>query len=292
MKQAPFERPAFLPELHHLGALRGEQVALTGHRGVLGGLLAERLQAGGVSVATFAGDINDADALLDWCSTLRCRHLFHFAACVPVTQVEADPLQAYQTNVIGTFNLCRAMIKTRPDCWFFQCSTSHVYQPTSQPESLTENAATVPATYYGVTKLAAERLVSDLLGKLGRPWCAGRVFSYSHARQQPPYLVPSLRERIAALDDGATLSVRNPSSVRDILDARDVVDAILQLALSRATGIINIGSGTGWTVRELAEAIARQSGRRIIVVGEDLDPPAALIADTTLLRRHLAGLHT
>jgi len=292
MSDAPFERPEFLPELRDLGALRDAQVALTGHRGVLGGLLAERLRAGGAVVATYDGDINDAEAVLSWCSTLRCRYLFHFAALVPVPQVEGDPLQAYQTNVIGTFNLCRALVRTSQECWFFQCSTSHVYQPTLRSEPIAESAATIPATYYGTTKLAAEHLVSDLLGKLRRPYCIGRVFSYSHARQKPPYLVPSLRERILALADGATLTVRNPSSVRDILDASDVIDSILHLARAGATGAVNIGSGRGWSVRELALAVARECGRTITVDGEDCDPPAALIADTRLFRSHIAGLNS
>jgi nucleoside-diphosphate-sugar epimerase len=285
----PFARPAFLPPLADLGPLRGRQVAMTGQRGVLGSLLAERLAAGGAEVAGYAGDVNDVAALGDWLAGLRCSHFFHFAALVPVDLVEADPLQAYQTNVIGTFNACRALLRSRHDCWFFQCSSSHVYRATRGGEPLAENAPTEPGTYYGVTKLAAERVVAELLGKLGRPWCTGRVFSYTHARQRPPYLVPSLRERILATADGGTLAVQNPSSVRDIQDASHVIEAMLWLARLGATGLVNIGSGQGHSVRELALAVARQCGRRIEVSGEDRDPPAALVADTTRLRALLEG---
>jgi nucleoside-diphosphate-sugar epimerase len=292
---SPFARPGFLPELPDLGALRGAPVAMTGHRGVLGSLLAEQLQAGGARLATYAGDVNDAAALADWVADVRPGYFFHFAALVPVNIVEADPLQAYQTNVVGTFNACRAVVRTQPGCWFFQCSTSHVYCATGDGQPLAEDAPTGPGTYYGVTKLAAERVVTDLLGKLGRPWCIGRVFSYSHARQKPPYLVPSLRERILTTPEGGTLSVQNPSSVRDIQDASHVVEAILWLARggaaagAAATGIVNIGSGCGWSVRDIALAMARQAGRHIEVTGEDRDAPAALVADTTRLRALLAG---
>lgn len=289
MSSDPFARPDFLPPLPDLGDLRGRVIAITGHRGVLGSLLAERLAAGGAEVAAYPGDVNDAPALTAWLGEQRCGHCFHFAALVPVAIVEADPLQAYQTNVIGTFNACKALLRSSPEAWFFQCSTSHVYRATPGGEPLSEQAATGPGTYYGVTKLAAERVVAELLGKLGRAWCVGRLFSYTHARQRPPYLVPSLRERILATPEGGTLAVQNPSSVRDIQDASHVIEAVLWLARLRASGIVNVGSGRGWTVRELALAVARQCGRRIEVTGDDHDPPAALVADTTRLRHWLQG---
>jgi UDP-glucose 4-epimerase len=285
----PFARPGYLPVLPDLGALRGARVAMTGHRGVLGGLLAERLVAGGALLSSFSGDVNDATALTEWVAEVKPNYFFHFAALVPVNLVEADPLQAYQTNVVGTFNACRAVARTQPGCWFFQCSTSHVYRPTPDGQPLAEDAPTGPGTYYGVTKLAAERVVSELLGKLGRPWCIGRVFSYSHLRQRPPYLVPSLRERILASPEGGTLEVQNPSSVRDIQDASHIVEAILWLARLGSTGIVNIGSGRGWSVRELALAVAAASGRHIEVTGVDRDTPAALVADTTRMRALLVG---
>lgn len=62
--------------------------------------------------------------------------------------------------------------------------------------------------------------------------------------------------------------MRNPSSVRDILDACDVIDSVLHLARAGTTGSVNSGSSRGWTVRELALAVARECGRRITVDGE------------------------
>jgi nucleoside-diphosphate-sugar epimerase len=281
-------RPAFLPPLAGLGPLAGAQVAITGQRGVLGSLLAARLADGGAQVHGYPGDVNDAGALAAWLAPLHARHVFHLAAVVPVERVEADPLGAYQANVIGTFNLCRAVILRRRPAWVFQCSTSHVYAPGTGSAPLAETAPTAPATWYGTTKLAAERVASELLGKAGVPCCIGRVFSYTHARQQPPYLVPVLRQRIAALPEGGTLEVRNPSAVRDIQDAAHVVDAILMLAMADARGIVNIGSGVGRSVRDLALAVAAESGRRVTVTGQDIET-GGLVADTTRLRELLAG---
>ena len=289
MSASLFERPGFLPEPGDLAAWRGGTVGLTGGSGVLGGLLRERLRERGLRVEAYDGDVNDTGALAVWCAKYSFNRFFHFAALVPVSQVEADPLLAYGTNVIGTFNICRQLRLTQPDCWLFHCSSSHVYQPTASAARISELAPTVPPTFYGETKLAAERLVAVLYGKLRRPYCIGRVFSFTHARQAPPYLVPSLRARIAPLRDGDALEVENPSSVRDIQDAGHVIDAILGLAARHATGTVNIGTGTGLEVREIALRVARSLGRQITVRGVDRALPAALIADTSRLESLLCA---
>ena len=125
--------------------------------------------------------------------------------------------------------------------------------------------------------------------RLGARYCIGRVFSYTHARQRLPYLVPSLRQRIADLPAGAALEIDNPSAVRDIQDAEQIVDAILQLARRGATGTVNIGTGVGVSVGDIARAVARSLGRTITVAGSDRAAAGALVADTTRLRQLLAG---
>ena len=281
---SPFARPGFLTRPVDYGALAGHSIGLTGSRGVLGGILTARLQQHGVAVQAYPGNINDEAALGSWFGAHRFSQFFHFAAQVPVSQVEGNPLQAYQTNVIGTFNICRQLQLTQPDCWLFHCSSSHVYQAGATTARIDEQAPLQPQTYYGVTKLAAERVVQDLLGKLGARYCIGRVFSFSHRRQPEPYLVPTLRRRIAELADGATLTVVNPSAIRDMQDAETVIDSVLQLAARRASGIVNIGSGHGMSVREIALAVARQLGKTISVTGTDRDAASSLIADTRRLQ--------
>lgn len=290
----PFARSEFIPEFTDYAALHGSPVGLTGARGVLGRLLRTRLERHGVETAAYPGNVNDVDELTHWFAGLRLRHFFHFAALVPVVAVEADPLLAFQTNVIGTFNVCQQLLKTQPGCWLFHCSSSHVYQPTSAPLPIQEDAPQNPPTFYGTTKMLAERVVETLMGKLRAPYCVGRVFSYTHADQPPPYLVPNLRQKISALGDGAVLEIANAASVRDIQDAEHVIDTILHLAQRTATGTVNIGTGVGRSVSEIALLVARALDRKIQVSGKQSGPPESLIADTKRLRSLLAppGRHS
>lgn len=283
----PFARSPLIPEFTDFAAFAGRCVGLTGARGLLGSLTAARLESHGIEVAAYPGDVNDEGTLGAWFERARCSHFLHFAAMVPTSRVDADPLLAFQTNVIGSFNVCKQLWRTQRDCWFFHCSTSHVYEPTADAVPIAEDAPTRPPGYYGATKLAAERVVDTLMTRLGARYCIGRVFSYTHARQPLPYLVPSLRQKIAELPAGQALEIDNPSAVRDIQDAEQVVDAILQLARRAATGTVNIGTGVGVSVADIARAVARSLGRTITVAGSDQSAAAALVADTARLRRWL-----
>jgi nucleoside-diphosphate-sugar epimerase len=267
---------------------QGTAVGLTGHRGVLGRLLYDRLKSNGVAVETYEGDVNDAAALREWFRERDLRFFFHFAAIVATVRVDADPIKAYETNAIGAFNVCREILVSQSNCWLFHASSSHVYKPTGAASPVAEDAELAPQTFYGVTKLAAERLIEPLLQRMSARYCIGRIFSFSHKTQQEPYLVPSLRRRIAELRDGETLSVMNPSAVRDIQDAESIIDCILHLARKQALGVVNIGTGVGTSVRQIAAQIARELNKNIRINGVDRDAPGALIADTTKLHRLLS----
>jgi nucleoside-diphosphate-sugar epimerase len=284
----PIARAGGVPAFTDYAALRDHAVGLTGARGVLGRILKDRLDRHGIATAAYPGDINDSEALAGWFADHRFRYFFHFAALVPVAAVEGNPLLAFQTNVIGTFNVCKRVLEMSSACWLFHCSSSHVYQPTATPTPIKEDAPKDPPTFYGATKLAAERMVETLMGKLKAPYCIGRVFSFTHAQQSPPYLVPSLRQKIAALRDGAVLEIDNPTAVRDIQDAEQVIDTILHLANRAATGTVNIGTGIGRSVSAIALAVAEELGKKIQVSGIDRAPPGALIADITRLLTLLA----
>ncbi len=283
------ERARVVPEYSDFAALRGRGVGLTGARGVLGHILKERLDRHGVENASYPGDINDSDALSAWFARHSFAYFFHFAALVPVVAVEGNPMLAFQTNVIGTFNVCQRLLETQSGCWLFHCSSSHVYEATPTVAPINEDAPKKPPTFYGATKLAAEGVVETLMDKLQAPYCIGRVFSFTHAQQSPPYLVPSLRQKILALRDGDTLQIDNPSSVRDIQDAEQVIDVILHLARRAAVGTVNIGTGIGQSVSDIALLVAQELGRTIRLSGIDRAPPGSLIADVSRLRKLLTS---
>lgn len=284
-----FDQPAFISPFTRTQGFSGLSIGITGQRGVLGGVLCRRLQDSGAILDSYPGDITDSATLGSWFATRRFDLFFHFAAMVPVEQVERDPVRAFEANAIGALRVCQGLAAQRELPWTFLASTSHVYGPCPVAElrALSVGSREQPATLYGRSKLAAEVLCSNFLEAVGRRFCIARIFSFSHATQREPYLVPRLRRQLAH-HAGGPFRVVNPHSVRDIVDAETVIDAVLHLAARRFNGTINVGSGAGLTVGQIAERVAEQMGMRIQVEGDQRAAPDALVADVSVLKSALS----
>jgi nucleoside-diphosphate-sugar epimerase len=206
----------------------------------------------------------------------------------------ANPLKAYDVNVIGSYNICRQIIETQPSCRLFLASTSHVYKGKLV---LGESASTAvseeqPDTFYGVSKLAAERISRPILDQYKIDYCIGRIFSFSSKNQKEPYLVPTLYRKIKETPDGGMLEITNPDSVRDIMDADTVIDCVLHLARNRFKGMLDIGSGKGMSIKDLGYHICKSLGKKIQIHGVNKVQPNFLIANVETLKQILSkGMH-
>jgi GDP-4-dehydro-6-deoxy-D-mannose reductase len=162
-------------------------------------------------------------------------------------------------------------------------------------ERLAEGDEIAPLTSYGAIKALLERLV--LLDPLapGLRVLATRSFNHLGPGQGPGAAVGSWVRQIASAerDGGGALVTGRLDVVRDLLDVRDVAEAYVALLAAGATGVVNVCSGTGVTMREVAE---RLIGLATVPVDlqvddrflRDIDPPT-VVGDPTRLRR-LTGL--
>jgi nucleoside-diphosphate-sugar epimerase len=289
VRQQLIPQPGFIPEVESLPDLAGREVAVTGASGVLGRVLIRRLAQLSITVHSFSDDIVDEESVEGWVAHTQPDLIFHLAAVVPTIEVEADPKRAAKVNAIGTLNLATAVAHHKPDAWLFLASTGHVYSATTARRALTESARLGGSSVYGATKLAAELVARPVLTKAGVPHSVGRIFSLAHHSQRPPYLAPTLLDQIDRTADGTVCPLRNPGAVRDFLDAETVVDVMLLLAGARASGPINIGSGTPTSVLEFATHLARLRRRSVSFVPDVDEDHSFLVADVTLLRR-LVGI--
>ena len=286
-----FEQPAFIPIFTDYNYFSGKCIGITGQRGVLGGILSERLAAHNIRVETYPSDITDAANLREWFKKHHFDYFFHFAAIVPVTRVAADELKAHQVNVGGTLNICSQIIETQPRCWLFLASSSHIYKGSqgTKGTALKVGAPEEPGSFYGITKLAAERIATPILDQGKIDYCIGRIFSFSSKKQKEPFLVPTLCRKIEELAAGDTLEIINPDSVRDILDAETTIDCVLHLAQKRFKGILNIGSGEGMSIQGIACHVMKLLKKEVQVRGVNKSHPDSFVADVSALKQALSG---
>lgn len=124
---------------------------------------------------------------------------------------------------------------------------------------LSPNTPLRPSTPYGGAKAAAYLALSTLLPQQGVEFAWGRLFYLYGEGEDARRFVPYLRTKLAA---GEPAELSSGKQIRDYLNVRLAGEQIASLALGEIIGAINICSGKALTIRELAEQIADEYGRR------------------------------
>ncbi len=226
------------------------------------------------------GDIRDRDTVAGAMSGVDV--VVHLAAQSNVMGAEADRDYSFSTNVIGTFRLLEAA-KSAGVSRFVFASSREVY---GEQEDLpvAECAPTCAKNYYGASKLAAEAYCR-VFSVDGLPVTILRLANVygpgDRDRVIPLFLSAALR--------GEPLILYGGRQVIDFLWIDDAVDALLRAARPDApAGPVNIGSGCGVTVRQLAEIIHGQisGGVRMIQMPPRPQEVTGFVADINLALRY------
>lgn len=133
-----------------------------------------------------------------------------------------------------------------------------------------------PATAYGQAKLATFEAASSEARASGLGLAWGRLFLLYGPHEGEARLVPSI---IRAMLAGELATLNDPAAVRDFLHVADAGAAFAALLASDVAGPVNIASGKGVTITDVARMIGVD-----ISAGESSPSPARLVADVSRLR--------
>jgi len=252
------------------------------------------------------GDILDRARLDEVIAAHQPAAIMHFAAFIAVGESVADPGKYYRNNVGGSLNLMEAARDAKIGALVFS-STAAVYGiPDTVP--IPESAAKQPINPYGESKWMVECMLRDFGAAHGLKSTALRYFNAAGAdpdgetgeRHDPEtHLIPLTLD--AAAGTGKPLTVFGEdyhtvdgTCIRDYIHVADLAEAhvaALQALLGGAeSSAYNLGTGTGFTVRQVIEAVEMVTGRS---VPHSFGPrragdPAALVADPTAANRDLS----
>jgi nucleoside-diphosphate-sugar epimerase len=141
-----------------------------------------------------------------------------------------------------------------------------------------------PATLYGCAKQATSELLESWAAEVGLSYATGLVFFPYGPFEKPDRLVPSVARSLLA---GEPAEVGPGTQVRDFIHIDDCGEALAALVDSEVAGAVNIGSGEGSSITEVATTIARALGREdLLRIGARPAPDEAprVIADVARLR--------
>tara|TARA_B100000401_G_C52810006_1_gene723225 strand:- start:1089 stop:1889 length:801 start_codon:yes stop_codon:yes gene_type:complete len=222
-------------------------IGITGYTGSLGKII--RKNKSRHNYFYYKDDIQNKKKLLQWFKKNNLNVIFHLAAIVPIKVVNKNKKKAYKVNYLGTKNL--VTISKKFDLkWFFFASTSHVYRSYKKP--IKENFSKFPISYYGKTKLISEKYIQKNI----KNYCIGRIFSTSNKNQRKNYLIPDLKDKIKKVKKKIVLE--NLNHYRDFISMKDITKVIHILLEKKFIGVINIGSGKGIYLKDIAKIILKK----------------------------------
>lgn len=244
------------------------------------------------------GDYGDSHLLQRIFSSHTITAVMHFAGFTSVGESVHTPAPYYENNVAKTMVLLRVMHEYAVDTLVFSSSAAVYGIPDITP--ITEEHATQPVNAYGNTKLVIEYMLHDYAQAYGLRFVALRYFNAAGAQPEHglcEYHVPETH--IIPLAIEAALSTGNfnifgddyptpdGTCVRDYVHVTDIaqahVCALHYLNQGGMSGCFNLGTGSGYSVREILMTIAQVCGVSIkyIVKPRRAGDPAILVADAS-----------
>jgi UDP-arabinose 4-epimerase len=242
-------------------------------------------------------DIADASAVTEVCKDYGVAAAIHFAAYAAVAESTRDPAKYYANNVVGSYHLLEGLRTAGVPAVLFSSSCAVYGSPSEQP--ISEGTATSPINPYGASKLMVERMLADYGDSYGLRWAALRYFNACGAdaegevgelREEESHLIPrALMWMQGHLENfqifGSNYPTPDGTAIRDYIHVTDLAEAhvlaLRSLLQGGASGVFNIGTGRGYSVKEVVDEIERTTGVKIPSAYAERrqgDPPA-LVAD-------------
>lgn len=232
-----------------------------------------------------------------------CEAVFHFAAKSLVGESVEKPDLYFDVNVNGTKNLLKQMNLAKVSKLVFSSTAATYGEPEAIP--ISESAKTEPTSPYGVTKLAVDKMITEE-AKSGLAAISLRYFNVAGAynlkgswlaeRHNPEtHLIPNLLRSTVSNPIkifGSDWPTQDGTCIRDYIHVVDLINAHI-LALEKLSlgehKIINLGSGSGYSVAQVISAATKVLGRAIPVetAARRSGDPAVLVADISLAGQYL-----
>jgi len=294
-------------------------IFVTGGAGYIGSATAEALIQAGHSVTVYDSlvtghraavpasakfihaSLEDSHALAEALTSTKYDAIMHFAAFIEAGESMIDPGKFFRNNFTNSLQLMETAVKAGVKKIVFS-STAAVYQSSEEP--LTEESTLGPTNVYGHTKLMTEQALEWYRSIYGLHYAVLRYFNAcgalpgrGEAHQPESHLIPRVLDIALGRAESATIygtdyPTPDGTCIRDYIHIADLVSAhILALGAldKRDKMTFNVGSGNGFSVREVIETARKVTGHAIPVVESPRRPgdSARLVASPNRIMTEL-----
>ena len=251
------------------------------------------------------GDYGEKALIKGLCDRYRFVGVMHFGASTVVNESVTQPISYYHNNVAKTIVLLDTLIASNIRFFIFSSSCAVYGLPERMP--LTENDPLLPISPYGTSKMMIEKILADCDAAYGLRFIALRYFNAAGAQPRErlgekhipeTHLIPLL---LSAARTGKPVSIfgtdyptKDGTCIRDYVHVSDIAtahyQALLHLKAGHPSDIFNIGTGIGFSVKEIITSVEHTTKTKLNITPtvRRIGDPAVLVANPlkamTLLR--------
>jgi UDP-glucose 4-epimerase len=231
--------------------------------------------------------------------------VMHFAAASLVGESVSNPLKYYDNNVAAAVQLVKAMADAGVDKLIFSSTAATFGEPERLP--IEEDDRQQPTNPYGWSKLMIERMLRDVSRATDFRFVALRYFNAAGAHPSgeigemhdpETHLIPNILKVLTGEKKeleifGGDYDTPDGTCLRDYVHIEDLADAHLAALKALVEGmksdVFNLGSGEGYSVKEIVQMVEKVTGRKVNVKMSPRRPgdPARLVASSAKARRVL-----
>ena len=274
-------------------------ILVTGGAGYIGSHACKALAAAGYTPITYdslvtgwqdavkfgpfeRGDLLDRDRLDQVFAAYQPRAVMHFAALSQVGESMQHPGKYWRNNVLGSLNLVEAALSA--GCQDIVFSSTCATYGDKDGVVLDEETLQEPINAYGASKRAIEDMLRDFGESHGLRSVIFRYFNVAGAdpdgevgefHQPETHLIPLMLDAIDGTRDALTIfgtdyDTPDGTCIRDYVHVTDLVDAhvlgLRWLEAGKESRVFNLGTGTGFSVRQVIDHAGQVTNRDVPVI--------------------------
>ena len=274
-------------------------VLVTGGAGYIGSHACKALRAAGYTPVTYdnlstgwadavqfgpleRGELTDRARLDQVFETYRPRAILHFAALSQVGESMRDPGLYWHNNVAGSLSLMQAAVAA--GCRDIVFSSTCATYGDQDNVVLDEACAQAPINAYGASKRAIEDMLRDFEAAHGLRHVIFRYFNVAGAdpeaeigeyHRPETHLIPLMLEATCGKREALTIfgtdyDTPDGTCIRDYVHVTDLIAAHVRglewLLEGQDSRVFNLGTGTGFSVREVIDQSAAVTNRPVPVI--------------------------
>ncbi len=273
-----------------------QNILVTGGAGYIGSHACKALRDAGYTPVTYdnlstgwedavkfgpfeQGDLTDRDRLDQIFAAYQPSAILHFAALSQVGESMREPGLYWHNNVAGSLTLFQAAVQA--GCLNVVFSSTCATYGDQDNVVLDESSPRQPINAYGGSKRAVEEILRDFEAAYGLRHVIFRYFNVAGAdpeaeigefHQPETHLIPLILDAIEGKRDALTVfgtdyDTPDGTCIRDYVHVMDLVEAHLLgldwLQADNPSRVFNLGTGCGFSVREVMDRAAAITGREV-----------------------------